>query len=157
VGTISADYRARLQAIRSSSSGPRRGLEFEQLVADLLRDSGALTEEPASDGGRDYGVDIAAFVPGEEHRLGTLLIEVKSGRLTSRALRDAQDKLSTQVLQRRGGLGLLVYDEAVIAPGQPPSSPLVFSLAIDQLLSELEHRPLRDVLVHARNRAIHGM
>jgi hypothetical protein len=45
----------------------------------------------------------------------------------------------------------------VITPEQLPPSPLVFSVTIDQLLSELEHRPLRDVLVHARNRAIHGM
>jgi hypothetical protein len=156
VGGGLADYRERLQTIRSSPPG-RRGLEFEQFVVDLLRDAGALTEEPASEGGRDYGVDIAAFVPGEEHRLGTLLVEVKSGRLTSRTLRDSQNKLSTQVLQRRAGLGLFVYDGAVINPEQLPPSPLVFSLTFDQLLSELEHRPLRDVLVHARNRAIHGM
>jgi hypothetical protein len=34
---------------------------------------------------------------------------------------------------------------------------MVFSLTIDELLFELEHRPLREVLIHARNRAVHGM
>ena len=32
--------------------------------------------------GPDGGVDIAAFIPGEEQRLGTLMIQVKSGVLT---------------------------------------------------------------------------
>lgn len=154
-GTISTSYRARLQAIRNSPPG-QRGLQFEQFVIDLLRDSGAHTEEIESRVG-DHGVDAAAFMPGEEHRLGLLLIEVKSGRLTSRTLQDAQNQLSTQVLQGRGGLGLLIYDNAVTPPAQRPSSPMVFSLTIDELLFELEHRPLREVLVHARNRAVHGM
>lgn len=154
-----ADYQARLDAIRSAPRG-RRGsrleLSLEQLVSDLLRDAGAIVEDRTIDG-PDLGIDIVAFVPGQERSLGTILVEVKSRLPTHRDFQTSQEKLSEYVLHSRSGLGLLIYDEAAIDQGKPPSSPLVLSLSIDELLTQFEQRPLSTVLARARNRAVHGM
>lgn len=76
---VPAVYAARLRAARISPPD-QRGLAFEQLVSDLLRDGGAQLEQRPP-GGPDLGVDITAFIPGEEQRLGTLMVQVKSGTL----------------------------------------------------------------------------
>jgi hypothetical protein len=153
--SVPAAYMTRLQAVRESPEG-LRGAEFERLVGDLLREAGAQAEE-RSPWEPDGGVDIAAFIPGEEQRLGAVVIQVKSGTLTSHALRATQHELSAYVLQAGAGLGLLVYDQ--IAPGarKVPPAPQVFSLGIDQLLAELETKPLSTVLTQARNHAVHGV
>jgi hypothetical protein len=65
---VPAAYAARLRAARMSPPG-QRGMAFEQLVSDVLRDAGAQVEQRPP-GGPDLGVDIAAFIPGEEQRLG---------------------------------------------------------------------------------------
>jgi Restriction endonuclease len=153
--SVPAVYALRLRAVRGSPGG-LRGAEFEWFVGDLLRAAGAHAEE-RSPWEPDGGIDIAAFIPGEEQRLGAVVIQVKSGTLTSHVLQAAQHELSTYVLRAGAGLGLLVYDQ--IAPGarQVPPAPQVFSLGIDQLLAELETKPLSTVLTQARNRAVHGV
>jgi hypothetical protein len=153
--SVSAAFLMRLQAVRESPGG-LRGAEFERLVGDLLREAGAQAEE-RSPWEPDSGADIAAFIPGEEQRLGAVVIQVKSGTLTSHALRATQHELSAYVLKAGVRLGLLVYDQ--IAPGasKVPPAPQVFSLGIDQLLAELETKPLSTVLTQARNRAAHGV
>ncbi|WP_424184175.1 hypothetical protein ACOBQX_19880 [Actinokineospora sp. G85] len=150
-----AAYHGRLAAVRNAPRG-QQGWAFEQLVSELLRDAGAQVEERSSDAG-DYVVDMAAFVPGQEQHLGTVIVEVKSGKLTARQLREAQEQLSSYVSRSRSGLGVLVYNKVAFEPQQRPTTPLVVSLAIDELLTELEHRPLGEVLAQARNRSIHGM
>lgn len=153
--SLAAAYLMRLQAVRESP-WDLRGAEFERLVGDLLREAGAQAEErPPWEA--DRGADIAAFIPGEEQRLGAVVIQVKSGTLTSHALRATQHELSSYVLHAGARLGLLVYDQ--IAPGasKVPPAPQVFSLGIDQLLAELETKPLSTVLTQARNRAVHGV
>jgi Restriction endonuclease len=152
---VPAAYTARLRAARMSPPD-QRGMAFEQLVSDLFRDAGAQVEQRPP-GGPDVGVDIAAFIPGEEQRLGTLMVQVKSGTLAGHALQDEQQRLSAQVLQARAGLGLLVYDQVTPGARKVPPAPLVFHLGIDDLLAELEARPLSAVLARARNRAVHGM
>ena len=148
-------YAARLHAARTSPPG-LRGFAFEQLVSNLLREAGAQAEQ-RSPGEPDTGVDIAAFIPGEEQRLGTVMFQVKSGKLSGRALREDQQRLSDQVLQAGAGLGVLVYDEVTPAARNTEPAPLVLCLGIDDLLAELETRPLSAVLIQARNRAVHGM
>lgn len=151
---VPATYLTRLQSVRESPEG-LRGTEFERLVGDLLREAGAQAEE-RSPWEPDQGADIAAFIPGEEQRLGAVVIQVKSGTLTSHALRATQHQLSTYVLQAGAGMGLLVYDQIAPAARTVPPAPQVFSLGIDQLLAELETKPLSTVLIQARNRAVHG-
>ena len=145
----------RLQAVRESPGG-LRGAEFERLVGDLLREAGAQAEE-RSPWKPDEGIDIAAFIPGEEQRLGAVMIQVKSGTLTGRTLQATQHELSTYVLRVGAGLGLLVYDQAAPDARKVPPAPLVASLGIDELLAELESKPLSTVLAQARNRAVHGV
>jgi len=152
--SVPADYVMRLQAVRESPGG-LRGAEFERFVGDLLREAGAQAEE-RSPWEPDEGIDIAAFIPGEEQRLGAVVIQVKSGTLTSRALQATQHELSAHVLQAGAGLGMLVYDQVAPDAREVPPAPLVLSLGIDQLLTELETKPLSTVLAQARNRAVHG-
>jgi hypothetical protein len=152
---IPAAYAARLRAVRGSPGG-LAGVEFERFVGDLLREAGAQAEErPPWE--PDNGIDIAAFIPGEEQRLGAVVVQVKSGTLTSHTLQATQRKLSAHVLQAGAGLGLLVYDQVTPDAKKIPPAPLVSSLSIDQLMAELETRPLGAVLAQARNRAVHGM
>ena len=153
--SVPAAYAVRLRAARQSPGG-LRAAEFERLVGDLLREAGAQAEERSPWEG-DEGIDIAAFIPGEEQRLGAVMVQVKSGTLTGHALQATQHKLSTHVLQAGAGLGLLVYDQMAPGARKVPSAPLVASLGIDELLAELEFRPLSTVLTQARNRAVHGV
>lgn len=125
-------------------------------MSDLLREAGAQAEE-RSPWGPDGGIDIAAFIPGEEQRLGAVMIQVKNGTLTSRTLQETQRQLSVQVLQAGAGLGLLVYDQATPDARKVPPAPLVSRVGIDQLVAELATKPLSAVLTQARNRAVHGM
>jgi hypothetical protein len=152
---VPESYAARLHAARTSPPG-LKGFAFEQLVSDLLRETGAQAEQRSA-GEPDMGVDIAAFIPGEEQRLGTVMFQVKSGELSDRALREVQQRLSDQVLQAGAGLGVLVYDQITPAARNTEPAPLVLRLGIDELLAELETRPLSAVLIQARNRAVHGM
>ena len=65
-----------------------KGFAFEQLVE---RPAPARPERrPNNDrpGEPDTGVDIAAFIPGEEQRLGAVMFQVKGGTLTGHALRE---------------------------------------------------------------------
>ena len=153
--SVPAAYAMRLQAARESPGG-LRGAEFERFVGDLLREAGAQAEE-RSPWESDEGIDIAAFIPGEEQRLGAVMIQVKSGTLTGHALQATQHELSTYVLQAGAGLGLLVYDQMAPGARKVPPAPLVASLGIDELLAELESKPLSTVLTQARNRAVHGV
>ena len=152
---VPADYRRRLEMARTSH-GIERALAFERLVTDIVRDAGAKIEERPT-GWPDTGVDIAAFIPGEEQRLGPLLIEVKSGLLAAADLASAQRKLSDHVLQTRSGLGLLIFNEIGVGARKVAPAPLVARIGIDQLLGELEVRSLSEVLVQARGRAVHWM
>lgn len=152
--SVPAAFLMRLQAVRESPGG-LRGAQFERLVGDLLREAGAQAEGRSP--WEPDGADIAAFIPGEEQRLGAVVIQVKSGTLTSHTLRAAQQELSAYVLQAGARLGLLVYDQIEPGASMVPPAPQVFSLGIDQLLAELETRPLSAVLTQARNRAAHGV
>jgi hypothetical protein len=100
-------------------------------------------------------VDAAAVIPGEEQRLGLLVIEVKD-RLDRPSRTAAERRLQSYVLESRAALGLLIYATST-TKGLTPTTPLVFSTSIDQLIAELRHRSLGTILVRARNEAIHRM
>jgi hypothetical protein len=148
-------YAERLQAVRNAPAA-FRGLAFEQLVSSLVQDAGAQAEH-RSPGGPDTGIDFAAFFPGEEQRLGAVMFQVKSGKVTRDTLRRAEMRLSEQVMQSGAGLGVLVYDQAPPGASGIPPAPLVIRLSIDELLADLEDRPLSGVLYQARSRAVHGL
>jgi hypothetical protein len=146
-------FQQQLRAIREDPP-QARGVGFEHLVLELLRAGGAMVEQDKRlEGPAD--VDAVAVIPGEEERLGPLLVEVKHYASSPR-LRKAERQLQSRVLSRGGGLGLLIYDSPEWrAPEQ--TTPLVLTLRADDLVRELEQWPLADVLVRARNEAIHRM
>lgn len=145
-------FEVRLAALSASPPGAR-GLAIERLVMDILVAAGADVEVEPRD--RDWGVDAAAVIPGEEQRLGLLVIEVKD-RLDRASRTAAERQLQAYVLDSRAGLGLLLYGRSETR-GPTPSTPLVLSMSIDQLITELRSRPLGRILLRARNDAIHRM
>ena len=143
-------FRGRLDSVVKDN--PRRGLEFERLVADLFRQLGAHVEEQSQVpiGGRP---DLAIFIPGEEEQLGMVIIELKFGNSID-SLGRAANQLQRFVLEIGSGLGLLLYT------GQErplPTWPMVVALSMDRFLSELEHYGLAEILVRVRNEAIHNL
>jgi hypothetical protein len=58
------------------------------------------------------------------------------------------------VLAHRGGLGLLLYPGPEV---ELPTIPMTVALSFEQLLSELDSRSLGEVLISARNEAIHRL
>lgn len=165
--SLLAGFRARLETIRNppqdhgTSGGggaPTRGMQLERLVVDLLSSGAgsviATNVELSPDSGRE--ADAVAYVPGTESVLGTILVEVKL-RLTEVALRSAEQQLLANMKAGRLGFGLLIYDElAMDAHKVRGTAPFMLALSIDELLTELERMPLGELLVHARNRAVHG-
>ncbi len=156
--TLSADrsqldltkFRQQL-ALLETNEGSESGPALETFVADLLRYAGAQVEQqPVSDTDRP---DIALAVPGAEGRLGTVIVEIKASR-DREVLLSGASQLVDYVLALRAGLGVLIY------PGpemQLPTIPMTVALSLEQLLTELGSRPLGEVLVRARNEAIHRL
>jgi hypothetical protein len=133
--------------------GPGRGFAIERFVVDLLSSAGANIE--AEQVQHDRGFDAAAFIPGEEERLGLLVIEVKD-RVDRASRIKAERQLRSYVMDARAGLGLLLYLSSTSKTSKP-TTPLVLSMSIGQLLSELRIRPLSMLLVRARDEALHRM
>lgn len=145
------EFRSQLESARLAESG--RGLL--RLALNVLRSAGVQGERALQ---RFEVSDGAFYVPGHEQDLGYVLVELKAGgRVTAKGLNAAQRKLQDAVLSRNGGLGLLIFDD----PHQPPPTlqvtPLVIALSFDQLLDELARRPLAEVLLEARNAAVHRL
>jgi hypothetical protein len=148
-----SDLRAQLGKLREMEVS-KRGYAFERFVVTLLKKASALIEEPKTR--PDGGVDAVAVLPGEEQRLGTLLIQLKTGPISPGRLTDMEAQLQQYVIERRGGLGVLIYDGPQLKTPRPPT-PLVLTLGVEELLDALATRPLSRVLVEARNAAIHRM
>ena len=144
-----AIFKGRLAQLQATGGD---GLELQKLVADLLRHSGAQVEEqPTWEEG--WRPDIALAIPGEEGRLGTVIIEIKTSH-DRETLESAASQLVQYVLALRGGLGVLLY------PGPElrlPTIPMTVALSLDRLLTELGSRPLGEILIRARNEAIHRL
>ncbi|MFE3170065.1 hypothetical protein ACFXPA_04780 [Amycolatopsis sp. NPDC059090] len=162
-----AGFRARLEAIRNPPQRPRssgggmvsiRGWQLLQLVYDVLSSAGAVVAaevELSSEPRRD--ADAVAYIPGTESVLGAIIVEVKLRRFTEADLRNAEQQLLANMKVGRVSFGLLVYDGLATSANKFRTIPFVLALSIDELLSELEYMPLGEMLVRARNRAVHGV
>lgn len=149
-----AQFRNRLIDIAHNDTPHKQGAAFEDWIVDVLRAGGATVEQDRRYT-VDRGVDAVASIPGEEHRLGPLLVEAKIFQGPPR-LRQAARQLVGQVLTRGSGLGLLIYASPEPDP-QPETTPRIISLWAKDLISELERMSLAEVLVRARNEAIHRL
>lgn len=149
---LADEFEARL-ALLSDSTESNRGIAIQQFVVELLSSAGANIE---SEQVRDNRIiDAAAFIPGEEERLGLLVIEVKD-RLDRANHSSAERQLQSYVLSAGAGLGLLLYISSK-SKTSTSTTPLVLSMSIKQLLSELREQSIGNVLMHARNVAVHRM
>ena len=148
------EFRSGLDRITSNSGSEAASEAFEHWVLGVLRAGGATVEQDRRYA-LDQGIDAAVSIPGEEHRLGPLLVEAKVFRGPPR-LRPGTRQLVSQVLARGAGLGLLIY--ASSEPDlDPETTPRVISLWAADLISQLERTSLAEVLVKARNEAIHRL
>jgi hypothetical protein len=132
-----------------------RGLQFERLVVELFKAGGALTIEPESG---DTGIDAAVVFPGTERLLGPIVVEAKWAHHSSpQRMEDAERQLMTYVVERGARMGILIYDSAVPFPNLK-SSPFVLVFWLPQLLERLDDgNSLVEIVVEARNRAVHGV
>ncbi|MDX8141652.1 hypothetical protein SK854_05985 [Lentzea sp. BCCO 10_0061] len=163
-----AGFKTRLEVIRNrpqsrGESGEKssvdRGFQLERLVYDVLSGAGAAittnVQWATSKGQRE--ADAVAFVPGTESVLGAIIVELKLRRLTEDDLQRAEQQLLTNMNAGRVGFGLLVYDELATVAFEVRTSPFMLALSVDELIAELEHVPLGELLMRARNRAVHGV
>lgn len=149
-------YFDRLREEYNTTQGYEHARRLEEGVANLLRDCGAVIQERSDETG-DSGVDIAAYIPGRERSLGLLVVEIKGGRPSVKAYSMAQRQLSFSVINRRSGLGLLLYENPLAETQELRSVPMVVALSIPEFMERLRSEPLDRVLVELRNQAIHGL
>jgi hypothetical protein len=119
-----------------------------RLVYDVLSGAGAVVAtdvELSSDPHRE--ADAVAYIPGTEGVLGAIIVEVKLRRLTEIELQRAEQQLLAKMKAGRVGFGLLVYDGQVTDTHTVRAAPFMLALSINELLSELEHMPLGELLV----------
>jgi hypothetical protein len=131
----------------------RRGQGLQEEVLSLLRADGAKVESEAVSTGGDR-VDAAALIPGTEHVLGPVLIEVKA--LQGHGLSAAVNQLAAFLARSRAMFGLVVYD----GPRQEPDPVSGFPIAamhIDDLREHVRRGSLGSTLVYTRNAAVHGL
>jgi hypothetical protein len=130
-----------------------RARDLEEAVVGLLRACGAQVESEAISSGGDQ-VDAVALIPGTEHVLGPVLIEVKT--LRGRGLSAAVDQLGAYVVRSRAMSGLVVYDgPRQGAPGPASGFPIAV-MHIDELREHVRDGTLGSALVYNRNSAMHG-
>jgi hypothetical protein len=132
-----------------------RGFTVEATVFDLLTEAGAIVERAARAGPRT--ADGAFVIPGEEDRLGYVVVEVKAGnQLTPRLINTAQLQLQEFLLRTNSGIGLLLWDsERPVSAIQV--TPLVIALPLERFVADLATTSLPTLLLKARNEAIHAL
>ncbi|WP_369221535.1 hypothetical protein AB5J52_06775 [Streptomyces sp. R39] len=141
---------------RLDGRGGVTALQFERLVGQILMEAGAAVVEAESQGQADQRVDIAFMPSGGSQDI--VLVELKSGRLTEKRLRDAEEQLQSFVIERRAKYGMVVYHDV---EGRPLSSrrttPLIFRMSARELIQRLAAEPLPKVLNDAVVEAVGRM
>lgn len=145
-------FRSRLEEIRKLPTPQAKYSKYEEWVADVFRAAGAEVAIPT--GFKDRGFDLAVAMPDLDFRTGPLVVEMKLSR-SPKALIDAAHRLQYVVLQEQAGLGLLLYeDEDLPKTFVLQVVPMVVSLGINDLVRQLEHETLAQVIIQARNEAV---
>jgi hypothetical protein len=131
----------------------RRGHSLQEEVLDLLQAGGAKVESETVSSSGDR-VDAVALIPGTEHVLGPVLIEVKA--LQGHGLSAAVNQLAAFLIRSGAVLGLVVYDGPRQVLGPTSSFPVV-AMHIDELREQVRRGSLGSTLVYIRNAAAHGL
>ena len=131
-----------------------REVELLQIVADALKESGALTV--AEHGPQERGYDIAVWADELEPWVGNpLLIEIKSRVPNADTI---LDHLAARIYPDPTRWALLLYREGSLAPFQRnfDKFPRLLVLSIEELLTELEHKSFGEIVRSLRNKWAHG-
>lgn len=131
----------------------RREQGLQEEVLGLLEARGAKVEAEAVSSGGDR-IDAAALIPGTEHALGPVLIEVKA--LQGHGLSAAVNQLAAFMVRSRAMVGLVVYDGPRQEPG-PASGLAIATMHIDELREHVRRGSLGSTLIYTRNAAVHGL
>lgn len=128
------------------------GRRFQEIVSSILRQAGAASVE--NEGSEpDRRVDIV-FTPSDDSP-GVILVETKYGQLDEDRLRDAEQQLQGYVIDRKAGLGLVVYHDSFGRHfPQDRTVPLIVRLSVEDLVKQLATRNLTQVLSDATASAI---
>jgi len=137
--------------------GSERAMALESLVADLLKQAGAVvTRERYYP---DTGADMAAWLDGIESSLGNpVLVEVKAGHLSEQRLRQAELQLQHYLAQTNARAGLLIYFDQMGRrfPSSPSTWPLVVRFDVRDFADIVSRGQLVAALLAERNKAAHG-
>jgi hypothetical protein len=125
--------------------------DLDQVALDLLRRSGAKIEANAENQGGE--LDAVVLMPGTEHVLGRVYIELKTGRRKLDIDREVQ-QLATKAHMQGALIALLVYSGRRRQPSDDWQWVVV--MHIDELAQEVERKTLGRTLVKARNDFVHG-
>jgi hypothetical protein len=151
-----AEVRLALQELRGSDTngGPR----FEQLVARLFEQAGAIVAMPG--GGADRGVDMAIGITELQSSIGNpILVEAKYGNLTRQQITETVAQLQTYAASVEAAAALLVYwdREGKSFPAESNLWPPVMVLSALDLAEIISQGRLANYLIHSRNLAAHGL
>jgi hypothetical protein len=129
----------RLSALGDSDFASR---EFEELTADLLVSVGGNVQ---SNPEKDSGVDFVFFFRPASRE--PIYVELKRGNLNNAILSKSERNLSEAILQRGGGLGVLLYlDSGGSEFVQETTVPLVVRLEMSSLVERLRVVPFERIL-----------
>ncbi|MFB9196632.1 hypothetical protein ACFFWA_27010 [Actinomadura verrucosospora] len=134
-----------LKSLRQKEGSNIPSFRVEQLVVELIRATGVAFAENPEKSMPDRGFDMAVLPSRESDEIA--LIEVLAGHLNERRLHDSELRLQEATLDRRAQLGVLLYDS--IDGRRFPAkrtTPLVLRLALEDLIEQLGHKSLSEVL-----------
>jgi hypothetical protein len=146
-----------LRHVEESAAGPRQRSEaLEDLVARLFAAAGFVVSRRP---GPDAGVDMAVWIDELDSTIGNpLIVEIKTGRLTERALKDTQDQLRSFFPRVHARAGLIVYHDIKgnTFRSEQLTWPFVFWFSIQELIELVRNRRLATEMLRRRNTLVHG-
>jgi hypothetical protein len=148
--------RRSLRELASQAPG-HPGVAFEQLVARLLESAGAVVSKG---GEKEMWADMAVWIDDLQGAIGNpLIVEVKSGRITERRLREAERHMAEFLPKVHARAGLLVYHDAdnKNLESTSPTWPLVFRFTVRELIELVATNRLAAEVIRKRNELVHAL
>jgi protein involved in ribonucleotide reduction len=131
--------------------------QIEEVIASALKDAGVTAI--ASSSNRDYGADLAVWIDELENLMGNpILFEIK-GRINSQShLDETISRCQKYAKNAKSKYIVLLYLESnfIEATSRSLIPPNIMVFQITDLISRLQKNSLGKILMHERNRLVHG-